>query len=66
MARFDDSVTQARVLLIEAEPRRPSALGALAAGFVAATAAVLLAGAVILGPGVALETPTSAPVEATF
>ena len=60
MARFDESLTQARALLIEAEPPRPSSLGVLAAGFVAATAAVLLAGAVILGPGVAVDGP--APV----
>ena len=65
MSRFDDSVSQARALLLEAEPRKPSTLGALAAGVIAATAAVLLAGAVILGPGVALDQPAPPPAEAT-
>lgn len=64
MSRFDDSMSQARVLLLEAQPRKASALAALAAGLVAATAAVLLAGAVILGPGVALHEPAAVTAEA--
>ncbi|RZJ40398.1 MAG: peptidoglycan-binding protein [Brevundimonas sp.] len=66
MPRFDDSLTQARELLLDAEPRAASSLGVLAAGAVAAMAAVLLAGVVILGPGVALDQPAPTPAEATF
>jgi hypothetical protein len=56
MSRFDESLTQARALLTS-EGRRPSALGALSAGAAAALAAVLLAGAVILGPGATVAEP---------
>ncbi|KQS55998.1 hypothetical protein ASG17_08125 [Brevundimonas sp. Leaf363] len=66
MSRFDDSVSQARILLLETEPKGASGVGVLAAGAVAAMAAVLLAGVVILGPGVALDQPAPTPAEATF
>jgi hypothetical protein len=59
MDRFDESLTQAKALLTAPVERRPSALGALAAGMVAAMAAVLLAGVVILGPGATFDEPTA-------
>ena len=52
-------IEQARALLT-APQARPSALGALGAAALAATAAVLMAGVMVLGPGIALEEPTFA------
>ena len=52
-------IEQARALLHPPEPR-PSARGALGAAAMAATAAVLMAGVMVLGPGIALEEPAFA------
>ena len=52
-------IEQARELLTAPEAR-PSALGALGAAAMAATAAVLMAGVMVLGPGIALEEPAFA------
>jgi hypothetical protein len=49
-------IEQARALLNTPEAR-PSALAALCAAAMAATAAVLMAGVMVLGPGIALEEP---------
>ena len=55
-------IDRARGLLTPPEPRN-NPLGALGAAALAATAAVLMAGVMVLGPGIALEEPaqTSAP-----
>ncbi len=50
-------IEQARVLLVETPERPASSLGALGAAFLAATAAVLLAGVMVLGPGFAMKDP---------
>ena len=47
-------IEQARQALVEVEPR-PNVMATLGAAALAATAAVLLAGVMILGPGVAIE-----------
>ncbi|WP_396593011.1 peptidoglycan-binding protein [Brevundimonas sp. R86498] len=49
-------IEAAREALTVAEDR-PGVLGTLGAAALAATAAVLLAGVMILGPGVAIEDP---------
>lgn len=49
-------IQAAREALTVAE-KRPGVLGTLGAAALAATAAVLLAGVMILGPGVAIEDP---------
>ena len=55
----DTSIDQARRLLIAPE-RRASPWPALAAAGLAATAAVLMAGVLVLGPGVRFEEPVAA------
>ena len=51
-------IERARKLLSPAAPVAGSPWGALGAAFIAATAAMLMAGVVILGPGVQFEDPT--------
>lgn len=53
-----DQIERARRLLAPAAPVAGSPWGTLGAAFIAATAAVLMAGVVILGPGVQFEDPT--------
>ncbi len=53
-----DKIERARRLLNPAEPVAGSPWGTLGAAFIAATAAVLMAGVVILGPGVQFDDPT--------
>jgi hypothetical protein len=55
-------IDAAREVLIASEPK-PNVLAALGAAAMAATAAVLLAGVMILGPGVAIDDtpPAAAP-----
>lgn len=52
-------IDAARVALSEPEARN-GVMGTLAAASLAACAAVLLAGVMVLGPGVALEEPAAA------
>jgi len=47
-------IEKARQVLVEVEPK-PNALSVLGAAALAATAAVLLAGVMILGPGVTID-----------
>jgi hypothetical protein len=58
-------IEEARTLLTAAPERPASSLGALGAAALAAFAAVLMAGVMILGPGFALDHPR-ATNEATF
>ena len=51
-----DKIAAARAMLVVA-PRKPSAWAALGAATLAATAAVLMAGVVVLGPGVSFDEP---------
>ena len=51
-----DQINAARVVLTVAKAR-PSIMATLGAATLAATAAVLLAGVMVLGPGSALEDP---------
>ncbi|HEY1224115.1 MAG TPA: peptidoglycan-binding protein [Brevundimonas sp.] len=53
-----DQIERARKLLAPVAPVAGSPWGTLGAAFIAATAAVLMAGVVILGPGVQFEDPT--------
>jgi hypothetical protein len=53
-----DHIARARQLLVPPAPAAASPLGALGAAFIAAVAAVLMAGVVILGPGVQFDDPT--------
>ncbi len=55
----DTGIDQARRLLAPPE-RRASPWAALAAAGLAATAAVLMAGVLVLGPGVRFEEPVAA------
>lgn len=48
---IDQAIAEARRMLQKPEPRRVSAWRGLGAAFLAAFSALLLAGAVILGPG---------------
>ena len=52
----DDTIARARTLLTPMV-RRSSPYSALAAAALAATAAVLMAGVMVLGPGVRFEEP---------
>ena len=54
MSDPQSQIDAARVVLSEPEVR-PGVMGTLAAASLAACAAVLLAGVMILGPGVAIE-----------
>ncbi|MBJ7485067.1 peptidoglycan-binding protein [Brevundimonas sp.] len=56
------SIDRARALLIEAEQAGGHPLGALGAAALAATAAIAMAGVMILGTGIALDQP-NAPTE---
>ena len=58
------SIDRARALLIEAEQSVASPFGALGAAALAATAAIAMAGVMILGTGIALDQP-AAPAGAT-
>ena len=53
-----DQIKRARTLLNPVAPAAGSPWGTLGAAFIAATAAVLMAGVVILGPGIQFEDPT--------
>ena len=55
----DNSIDKARVLLT-APVRRASPWATLAAAALAATAAVMMAGIMVLGPGVRFDEPVSA------
>lgn len=55
MSRILANIDQARALLVEAEDAAANPLGALGAAAFAATAALAMAGVMILGPGVALD-----------
>ena len=59
MRQTQVQIDAARVALSEPEARN-GVMGTLAAASLAACAAVLLAGVMILGPGVALEEPAAA------
>ena len=50
-------IAQAQALLAPVAPERPSAAKALGAAALAATAALLMAGMVVVGPGVQIEAP---------
>jgi hypothetical protein len=50
-------IEQARDLLVETPERAASSLGVLGAAALAAFAAVLMAGVMVLGPGFALDHP---------
>jgi hypothetical protein len=56
-------IEQARLALVEVEPR-PNIMAVLGAAALAAIAAVLLAGVMILGPGVAID-DSPVPVNAS-
>ena len=56
----DIRIDKARGLLAPPEARRASALGALGAAALAATGAMLMAGVMVLGPGVRFEEPAVA------
>ena len=56
----DTSIDKARVLLTSPETRRASPWAALGAAALAATAAMLMAGVMVLGPGVRFEEPVAA------
>ena len=49
------SITKARTLLTPAAPARPSPYATLGAAALAAMAAVLMAGVMVLGPGVRFD-----------
>jgi len=66
MTQTPDPIDQARALLADTTEARPGAMGTLAAAALAATAAVLMAGVMILGPGVALDQPQAPSDAATF
>ncbi|GAA0214681.1 hypothetical protein GCM10009081_31970 [Brevundimonas nasdae] len=53
-----DKIAAARDRLVVDEPK-PSALAALSAAAFAATAAVVMAGVVVLGPGVQIDNPNA-------
>ena len=53
-----DQIKRARTLLNPVAPAAGSPWGTLGTAFIAATAAMLMAGVVILGPGVQFEDPT--------
>jgi hypothetical protein len=53
-------IQQARGLLVETPERPASSLGVLGAAALAAFAAVLMAGVMVLGPGFALDHPRAA------
>ena len=54
------NIARARLLLTSVQPRRAAPWGALGAAALAATAAVLMAGVMVLGPGVHFDEPPSA------
>ena len=56
------SIDRARALLVEAEQTVANPLGTLGAAALAATAAIAMAGVMILGTGIALDQP-NAPAE---
>ena len=51
-------IARAKTLLAPPATRAASGLGALGAAAFAATAALMMAGVVVLGPGVTIEDPT--------
>lgn len=55
----DNSINKARTLLTPATVARTSPYAALGAAALAATAAVLMAGVMVLGPGVRFDDPTA-------
>lgn len=57
MSRILSNIDKARDLLVEAEDTVTSPLRALGAAALAATAAVVMAGVMVLGPGMALDHP---------
>ena len=50
-------ITKARTLLVPAQPSRSSPYATLGAAALAAMAAVLMAGVMVLGPGVRFDEP---------
>ncbi|CAN5181480.1 hypothetical protein BH09PSE1_BH09PSE1_28540 [soil metagenome] len=63
MSRILSNIDKARDLLVEAEETVANPLGALGAAAFAATAAITMAGVMILGTGMAFDHPR-APTEA--
>jgi hypothetical protein len=55
MDGLNAQIDRAKALLVAPEVMEASPWGALGAAFLAATAAVLMAGMVVLGPGVVIE-----------
>ena len=55
----EDAITRARRLL-DAPPTRSGAVSVLGAAALAASAAVLMAGVMVLGPGVRFDEPPAA------
>ena len=67
MGRTLANIDKARDLLVEAEQTVGNPLGALGAAALAATAAVAMAGVIVLGPGMALsDKPAETEASATF
>ena len=52
-------IARAKTLLTPPHSRAASGLGALGAAAFAATAAIMMAGVVVLGPGVTIEDPAA-------
>ena len=62
MTSAHSQITAARALLAEQPDKAAQPMAALGAAFLAATAAVLMAGVVVLGPGFTIdETTWAAP-----
>lgn len=66
MSRILSNIDKARDLLVEAEETVANPLGALGAAALAATAAIAMAGVMVLGPGVALDHPRAVSEAAPF
>lgn len=58
MIDSEAKIAKAKSLLVPPPPRGENALAALGAAAFAATAAMVMAGVVILGPGVIIEDPS--------
>ncbi|CAN5471176.1 hypothetical protein BH10PSE1_BH10PSE1_16710 [soil metagenome] len=66
MSRILANIDKARDLLVETEETVASPFGALGAAALAATAAIAMAGVMVLGPGMALDHPRPASEAAPF
>jgi hypothetical protein len=60
------NIGQARDLLVDAEEPAVNPLATLAAAALAAIAAILMAGVMVLGPGMALDHPRPSSEVSTF